>query len=277
MSTSDTSAEPLRRPTPSRVAPERRATGMFRRPDDGAAGAPSAAASSPPGGGDPASATPPDGSAARRAVDAAYRICEDYLARGRDAARGASTELPRMDPVNARPDEMLSHALRLWQDTARMWAGYMTPFLPGNPSPASWFGGDGSWDSGGPDPGASPAADATGASGAGGSATARPAAPVSGRAPGSFVAEVEAAGPARLEVELFRALEAGATVPALWPAEGDVAPVRGVAVRWEGTTPVFAVSVPAGSPAGRYEGPVRDAAGRTVGLVVLSLRGAGGP
>ena len=41
---------------------------------------------------------------------------------------------------------------------------------------------------------------------------------------------------------------------------------------WEGTTPVFAVAVPPRTAAGRYEGPIRDGAGRGVGMVVLTLR-----
>lgn len=283
MSSSHPTAEPARRPTPSRVSPDRSVGGMFRRTDEPEGTAPGTAAAGTPGAADPHAGGPGAAgpgaprSAAQQAVRTAYEIVDRYFSEGRDAARAPTADPSRSDPMRPRPDEMFSTMMRVWQDTARMWSGYMSPYLPGNPSFSSLFGGDGSWEAGGPDTGgrgdpgaANPAAGAPSGAAAG-------AHPSRASRAGGFVAEVDAPGPARLFVELFRAVGEGAVVPALWPVEpADAAPLRGVQVRVEAGVPVFAVTVPRGQAPGRYEGPVRDAAGATVGMVSLSFRAPAG-
>ncbi len=96
----------IRRPIPQRTAPLRDLRGAWRGPD-----APAAPPSDAP------AAPPPEATAgvAERSVDTAYRVLEDQLRQGRDAARRWQSAAD--DPVTGRgsPGDDLA---RLWADAA---------------------------------------------------------------------------------------------------------------------------------------------------------------
>lgn len=79
----------------------------------------------------------PARSVVEAAVETAYRVYEDYVRWGQQAAGQRSQSAPTLDwrePMSNRSPDMTETAtqmMQMWQDMARMWMGYMMPFMPG--------------------------------------------------------------------------------------------------------------------------------------------------
>lgn len=88
-------------------------------------------------------------------MDTAYRLCQEYVDRGREAAQ-SYTHTPE-DPMKQNtPSDMSMLWFQLWMDTIRMWSGYTQPFMPGFPGMPAAASAQRDWDQGGPAPQAHP-------------------------------------------------------------------------------------------------------------------------
>jgi hypothetical protein len=84
---------------------------------------------------------------ARRAVEAAvetaYKVYDDYVKWGQDAAARRPRSDDRREPMsNQPPDPMqpMLQMMQLWQDMARMWMGFMAPpMMPWGSPNAPWM------------------------------------------------------------------------------------------------------------------------------------------
>jgi hypothetical protein len=126
----------LKREAPRRSGPIRNVTMAFR------AGAAKVEAPEP--------ATPPVSAAAKygvveHAVEVAYRVFDDYMKRGREAAHRARPPEETYDPMNNDRRDPASMAMQYWANMAQMWFGYMAPFMP----PGMPGMNRGGWDMGG--------------------------------------------------------------------------------------------------------------------------------
>lgn len=238
----------------ARSAPQRTASHLFRSATVAASPA-SETPNETPGNIRPRASEAIDG-----AVETAYRVCEQYMQLGRQAANRrapgeptTSGETMRNDPWNVGyPMNPAMMAMQMWQDMARMWMGYMVPFMPGAvPSRQS------PWDLGGPTPRMGPLPDMA------------PAAAVRTAAPERLLAvEISAARPVTVQVSvelqpgtLLHLGRAGlhghltATAHSIHGQSHALPPCR-VDVH-DGQTRIQ-VAIPAEQPAGTYVGAIID-------------------
>ncbi len=111
----ETPAQPrerVRRQTPAREHPVRGAATMFRPAESGPAGESRAT----------------DG-AVERAVDGAYRILEEHLRRGREAARTQGAPTPMKNAPNLDSQDVARKLTRYWSDMMFMWLELVTPLV----------------------------------------------------------------------------------------------------------------------------------------------------
>lgn len=99
-----------RREVPAREHPVRGAGTMFRPAE-----VPGREGACAPGG------------SVERAVDSAYRLIEDHLRRGRDAARAQGAVPPMTNATNLDPQEVARKLTRYWSDMMFMWLDLVTP------------------------------------------------------------------------------------------------------------------------------------------------------
>ena len=110
------SRERLRREAPAREHPVRGAATMFRP----------AEAERPAEAHHRAEARAVDG-AVERAVSGAYRVIEDHLRRGREAARTQGAQPPMTNATSLDPQEITRKITRYWTDMMFMWLELVTP------------------------------------------------------------------------------------------------------------------------------------------------------
>ena len=277
----------LRRPVPEREHPVRAAATMFR--PAGPARAATDAGPAPTSG--------PTRGFAERGVDNAYRVLDEYLRRGREAARAHEARSTEGDGMNTnerahdgRADGATSTAstastmsvpdltrkiVRAWSDMLYVWVDLVGPLAervvadgaarPQGPDSA-WAREDAAWREVAPTDG-------------GGSASGSHAAAHAEDGAGGLSIEVEVSSdkPARVQLDLARATSTSAlSVPALQSVDGADAPTIAGATLAPGEDGALAlvIAVPPGQPAGTYTAAVFDRTSkRAVGTVTLTLRG----
>ena len=135
----------VKREPPLRGGPVRNVTMAFRSPDPAAPESGAASSAPPPVEG-------PRG-VVEQAVATAYRVFEEYMQRGRQAAHRQHQTEETGGPM--RQQDPAAMAMQYWTNMAQTWFGAMAPFMawgmPGMP------GAGRTWDQGGPMAGAPPA------------------------------------------------------------------------------------------------------------------------
>lgn len=112
----------LRREAPERTGPRRSPLVTWR--DTPAVGAPpTPAAAAPKAAPQAAPTSQAENSPVDRAVASAYRLCDDYVARGRSAAAKHTVESP-LDPATVG-----NTMLQSWQEIGRLWVGLLEPLV----------------------------------------------------------------------------------------------------------------------------------------------------
>lgn len=216
-------------------------------PPPGPVPAPQPPAASP----EPASALPAGapGGSVERAVDTAYRVLEEHLQRGREAAsQRARAPLPGLPEAPANLQGLARGALQLWGGLLSTWVDVASPLVP----PAlrsAWRGPQGSREAAAPMPAPAPAPVQAATAAPAPSPAARP---LSVELSSSRPVEVEldlpaSADPSRLSVEPLRALDGAAAplaVSLLQAAGGGRARLR--------------LEVPPTQPPGTYFTLIRD-------------------
>ncbi len=251
--------ERFRRKDPERDAPLRNWSGLHRppaapeaplagrNPNGGANGYPGAEPAAPRRQTEP----PPDGEIAD-AVATAYRVVEDHLRAGREAADALARARPdgfrvtgengygigaaNFANLGAGLEELIGEAARLYAGLTPMAAAFMDALgrqYPATPASSGWS------ESASGDRGAS----------------ARPAAGA------DFAIEVASARPARVTLELGSGADpatlATAGLHALEPGRPPLTEIGFVPAR-DGERPVLSLHVPADHPAGLYTGVIVD-------------------
>jgi hypothetical protein len=216
------------------------------------------------------------------AVHLGYRIVEEHLRQGRNAAQqlglgglglgGLGAGLGGLGSMQALNERLLRDGLLWLESMSRLWST-LDPPKPGSAAdPEAPLAEPGSPDAGAAHPASArdvgaPASPGSSASGWAGSSTE----PVSSPGTGFHVA-ITSSVPVEIDVELRRSC-AGLDIAAQDPrATGDAAPLTEVSLASdsEGTVTVT-VTVPASQPPGAYHGVVYDRADGTV-LGTLSIR-----
>lgn len=135
----------VKREPPLRGGPVRNVTMAFRSPESAAPESGAASSAPPPVEG-------PRG-VVEQAVATAYRVFEEYMQRGRQAAHRQHQTEETGGPM--RQQDPAAMAMQYWTNMAQTWFGAMAPFMawgmPGMP------GAGRTWDQGGPMAGAPPA------------------------------------------------------------------------------------------------------------------------
>jgi hypothetical protein len=276
----------IQRPHPKRLQPVRNAAAMLRARQ--APYGPTHTHTHPGIGEDGASPT----GAVEQGVATAYRVYDDYMRRGREAAAsgrlfdlgGATSEGAR--PMNNDVQNLTKMAMRYWSDAFAMWIDLVAPLVPQGMGDALRTGvapapgaAPSAWNPATPPPGADPAvwtipdrgrASADGASPAQGTGTVA--------SPGrvAVAVEVRSQRPARVIVELSPAA-AGRPLAALplSPIDGSAKPaLTAVSLKPAGDQVDVSVVVGADQPAGTYVGVVLDTErGTAAGTLTVVLSG----
>lgn len=131
----------VKRDPPRRGGPIRNVTMAFRAPvttgEVGATGETPRPPAKPRVGA--ARAGAPQAGVVEHAVEIAYRVFDDYMRRGREAANRARPSEETHDPMNNDRRDPASMAMQYWANMAQMWFGYMAPFMPpGMPGRDGW-------------------------------------------------------------------------------------------------------------------------------------------
>lgn len=213
----------LKRETPRRTAPIRNATMAFRAP-----------------GAKPREGKRGAAGIVEEAVDAAYRVFDEYMQRGRTAADRFSPQGAPGGPMrNDRPD-MTWMAMRAWTDMAQMWMSWWAPWMSAYgmpPMPGMPRGAQGAWPA---PPWAQPA-------------------PAGARV--TPVVDVTADQPVEVSVELFGDAHGHLNAPPLQPVDGrDAPPLAAISIAHERAHDQrrvrVRVTIPHDQPAGEYAGPI---------------------
>lgn len=224
---------------------------------------------------------PPSDGPTEKAVESAYRVLDDHLARGREAARSrAEKSAPRVS--DAVPGDPARRVLRAMVDTWQAWADLVTPYArrvtdevsaraterrARPPTPDMKFDGeDERWHEVRPSFFPDAPTDER---------VAPPASISTGDSTMSVAVDVRAARPVAVRVELSRAPGAGALrVLPLHPIGCEAAALQGfVLTAGEGGVALRG-EVPDAQPAGTYVGAIVEGVmGRHLGGVTLTLRG----
>jgi len=214
----------LRRSAPLRSEPDRSPANAFR----GASRSSSSSAS-------PASAGPST-DAARRAVEAAvgaaYRVYNDYVDWGQQAAAQRSQSRDWREFMRPNPPDMSQAATQwaqMWQDMLRMWMGYMMPMMPVMPGVPP-FGASRSRLQG-----------------------------------GELNVELDTSQRVVVEMHLTQASTNGAFKARLHREEGDGQ------LSLEFDSSKMRITVPPGQAPGTYSGIVRDGSGNQCGMLTVTV------
>jgi hypothetical protein len=191
-------------------------------------------------------------------VEMAYRVIEEFMARGRRAAGAAGPAWTRTEPMqNNNPQNMAGMMMAYWMDMSRMWLGMMGPFMaqgfrPGGPAAGPY----GQYTTGGQPAVAAPAE--------------------AGRA--RAVVELHTEQPAEVTVELQRPAAVGRLqVTPLTGTLGESPAIAGADVTGQEDGSVrLRVKVPAGQPRGFYRGSIVAADGTPLGTVDVRVLGRAG-
>lgn len=129
----------IRRATPERTGPIRSWSNVFGPPGPGRERAQASSESPAPGGGTPS------GDAVARAVDLGYRVVDEYIRQGQNAARLLSDRAYGPEAMASDAQELASRMVRYASDFAGVWFELMGMATTGRPTTAgSAAGGDGS-------------------------------------------------------------------------------------------------------------------------------------
>jgi hypothetical protein len=229
-----------RRPLP-RTAPIRSATTFLRPPE--------IPEPSPGRGSSPKDSTPPAGGVVERAVDNAYRVLEDQLRRGREAAPYYRFFFERDNPMSENTQDVPSGVIRLWSEMFEVWLDFLGPFAP--PRASTWMRDFyPRWWASAAEPRSAPAPTPAPAS-------------VTPQAAWIRVA-FDIAGPKPIEVTLDLApdadLEALAVQDLTALDAGGKPPIAGVKLERDNQRAVVRMNIPSSQPPGTYLGMIVDQA-----------------
>ena len=229
--TSITSEVRLRREPPERSGPMRTSALAFRSPSS------SGARNGGPRDGAPEATK----RAVESAVDSAYRVYEDYLRWGQQAA-GIRPQTNREGPTMKQPPDVTTamfQMMRMWQDMTQKWMGFAMPFAP-FPGMSGGLGGH------------SQAAETT----------------ASTRA---MEVELKAAPGQRAQVNVqLQQVGRGARLSTVVEQVGGTATMD--AVRFDtGAGSRVSLSIPPGMPEGKYYGTIVDDRTRECGALTVRL------
>lgn len=194
-------------------------------------------------------------------VEMAYRVIDEFMQRGRQAAGRAGTGWRRTEPMRNNQQNMASMMMAYWMDMSRMWLGMMSPFMmPGAPfgqaaqgqpfgqpygQPAGQPHGQPSWEP--------PVAE--------------------GRV--RVAVELHADHPAEVTVDLHRrgAPQKQLALRPLHPTLGDGPAIAGADITQQEDGLIrLRVKIPAGQPGGVYMGPIVAQDGEPVGTVTVKIQ-----